>query len=101
MEQVGKMRSGVDVPSSSGKSSSTNRFEILSSTISNEELENEMENEDYMGEDVLIEPKKVRAIAAGVAELMKPLKPRRKGPIDKGKYKQAKVGATALGGISL
>ena len=43
----------------------------------------------------IIGPRKSRAAAAGVAELMRSLKPR-KGPIDKGK-KQGKAISTALG----
>ena len=49
-------------------------------------------------EVVLTEPRKTRAASVGVAELMNTLKPRKKDPIDKGKSKNPKAGATALGG---
>ena len=47
-------------------------------------------------EEIYIKPKKVRVVAVGVAELMRTLKPKKKGSIDKGKSKQNKV-AFALG----
>ena len=53
-----------------------------------------MEDEMNVEEDC-IGSRKVRAAAAGVAKLMRTLKPKRKGPIDKGK-KQGKVGSNAL-----
>ena len=47
---------------------------------------------------MLIMPRKARVASAGVAELMKTLKPKTKGPIDKGKLKQNKAVLTVLGG---
>ena len=55
--------------------------------------DNEMENREEV-----IEPRKVRAALAGVAKLMKFLKPKKKGTIDKGKPKQNKTGFPVLGG---
>ena len=47
---------------------------------------------------VLIMSRKARIASVGVVELMKTLKPRTKGPIDKGKLKQNKAVLTVLGG---
>ena len=55
--------------------------------------------EDKTKEEVQMDQKKVRAVAVGVADLMKSLKTRRKGLVDKGKIKQGKVGSTALEGL--
>ena len=44
-------------------------------------------------EDLFVEPRKASVASAKVADLMKSLKPRKKGQINKGKNKQAKAGA--------
>ena len=82
-----------------GKSGSVNRFAILK-TIDEKAEEEIMVSETMpmMEEEIQMEPRKARAAAAGVADLMKSLKTRRKGPIDKGKVKQGKAGSPALGG---
>ena len=46
---------------------------------------------------MLIEPRKARAASIGVAKLMKSLKPKKKGLIDKGKSKQNKTGFFCFG----
>ena len=94
-ECVEKVRKN-DAPSLSGKSGSNNRLEVLNSAVCNEEAG----IEKLMGEDLVIEPRHTRVAAAGVADLMKSLKPRKKCQIDKNKNKQTKVGATALGNSS-
>ena len=83
------------------KTASKNRFAILDivSDIEEEESSSAVAFEDQRGlEDICIEQRKSRAAAAGVAELMRTLKPKKKGPIDKGKIKQSKVGYATLGG---
>ena len=56
----------------------------------------DFDDQNGLGE-VCIEPRRSRA-AAGVAKLMRTLKTKKKGPIDKGKSKQSKVGNSTLGG---
>ena len=48
-------------------------------------------------EDFCVEHRKSRVVAVGVAKLMKTLKAKKKGPIDKGKRKVIKAGSFALG----
>ena len=55
-------------------------------------------NDDHVEIEVGVGQRKTRAAAKGVAELMRNLKPKKKGTIDKGKNKQNKVGSTTLGG---
>ena len=81
------MREVTDVQVSA---SSLNRFALLDSV---EESELTIEDE----EQVFVEPKKVRAAASGVADLMKSLKPKKKVP---DKARQKKVSSNALGGIT-
>ena len=93
------MKSG----NSSGKAGSANRFDILTSL--NDRNDNVIRDSALVMDDelivdeeeVFIEPKKSRAAATGVAELMRNLKPKRKGPFDKGKNKGVKVGSATLG----
>ncbi|XVE63419.1 hypothetical protein DITRI_Ditri07aG0019200 [Diplodiscus trichospermus] len=74
------MRSSVNTPTlSSGtktvKARSTNRFEILNSTL---------EDEGEVGSKGVMVQRQARAASAGVADLMKTLKSKRKGQGDKG-----------------
>ena len=76
------------------QSSSTNRFSILESVI----VESEpsiIDQGEVMVEGTNEEPRKVRAAAAGVADLMQSLKPK-KGQVAKVKKKQ--MGSNAKGG---
>ena len=70
------------------RSSSSNRFAILNAGM-DIALENDLRCQDNEIESMeeVTKPRKVRAASAGVAELMKSLKPKKKGPIDKGKPK--------------
>ena len=63
-------------------------------------LENDLssQNNEMANMEVVSEPRKVRATSTGVAELMKSLKPKKKGPIDKGKPKQNKTRSFVLRG---
>ena len=64
---------------------SDNRFVVFDDENPIEEdIGTSMENENTV-EEVCTDSRKTRAAAAGVAELMQTLKPKRKGPIDKGK----------------
>ena len=56
-------------------------------------LENDLQCQDNEVEnmEVVTKPKKIRAASAGVAELMKSFKLKKKRPIDKGKPKQNKT----------
>ena len=82
------------------KSGSSNLFAILDTIMKNEEAwEEELcSNEDDIGltkaEQLL--PKKARAASVRMAELMKTLKSKRKGPIDKWKSKISKTGSFVL-----
>ncbi|XVE56936.1 hypothetical protein DITRI_Ditri04bG0050800 [Diplodiscus trichospermus] len=64
----------------SGKSGSSNRFEILDSTL-------DCDEDGIVGNNWAMAPRQVRAASAGVADLMKTLKHKKKGPGDKGKNK--------------
>ena len=88
---------GVASSSAPSKSASTNRFEILNTE---RPLEEETCVESRHEETAMAETRKTRAASAGVAELMNSLKAKKKGPIDKGKNKNPKAGATAFGGQS-
>ena len=76
--------------------SSTNRFAILETTEQDELNEDEgkanadkiVVDEEYLG------PRKTRAAVARVAEVMKTLKPKKKGPIDKGRKVQISCNAS-------
>ena len=75
----------VGTPSSNakaetGKSSSTNRFSILESVEDKTEkvIAVSEATEDKIEEEVQMDQRKVRAAAAGVADLMKSLKTRKK-----------------------
>ena len=89
------------------KAVSENKFAVLSSL--NEKVENVRENhvpslvEDNtpeMNKDLLLGSRRSRAASAGVAELMRNLKTKRKGPFVKGKSKEVKVVNSTLGGTS-
>ncbi|XVE67824.1 hypothetical protein DITRI_Ditri09bG0019500 [Diplodiscus trichospermus] len=73
--------------SANGKSGSVNRFAILESAV---DVENP---EDLLGADM--GQRKTRAASAGVADLMKTLKPQKKGP-DRGE--NVKASSSASGG---
>ena len=81
------------------KAGSINRFAILA-----EPYDEEMDDVAGLGKEFESEvveefhiARKARAASTGVAEIMKSLKVKRKGPIDKGK-KQGKAGyATLIG----
>ena len=75
-----------------------NKYAILESVNENIEVE-AMAPIGFIEEETNVEPRKARAASAGVADLMKNLKPKKKGPIDKGRHK-AKVGNTGSGGKS-
>ena len=75
------------------KSGLINRFAILNSIA-----EKETEYEDQMGNGMIVGARKARAAALGVAELIKTLKPRRKGQIDKERKAKA---SNALAGQCL
>ena len=81
------------------RSGSSNRFAILD-TEKNMALGNDLCKQvtEMESQKEVVETKKVRAASAGVAELMKSLKPKKKGPIDKGKIKQLKTGFSVSGG---
>ena len=74
------------------KAGSLNRYTILDS-ITKEKGTPILDSMEQIEGD--IEPRKARAASHGVADLMKTLKPKKKGPIDKGKVK---AGSTALRG---
>ena len=81
-----------------GKNSgSMNKYAILEFVNENIEVE-AMAPIGIIEEETNVEPRKARAASAGVADLMN-LKPKKKGPIDKGRNK-AKVGSPVLGGKS-
>ena len=94
---VEKKKDKEDQSQGSAKAGSLNRYAILNSMSE----ENDLTATD-MGEqrkdDNVAETRKARVAAAGVAKLMKTLKPRKKGPIDK--KKKGKAGSTASGGQS-
>ncbi|XWS29757.1 hypothetical protein CRYUN_Cryun24cG0057700 [Craigia yunnanensis] len=71
--------------SETSNSSSVNRFAILDSVIEKDEMENLVTDSADMIEDEY--SRKTRAASAGVADLMRNLNPKKRGPIDKGKNK--------------
>ena len=78
-----------------GKNSgSMNKYAILEFVNENIEVE-AMAPIGFIEEKTNVEPRKARAASARVADLMKNLKPKKKGPIDKGRNK-AKVGSPVL-----
>ena len=81
------------------RSGSSNRFAILD-TEKNMALESDLckQETEMESRKEVIESKKVRAASTGVAELMKSLKSKKKGPIDKGKIKQLKTRFSISGG---
>ena len=91
----------VDEVKEKGSSPSTsgldNRFTILESVTEQSEYIEEVQTSNFESKSVVddeLNGRKPRAAAAGVAELMRNLKPRRKGPIDKG-MKQMNIGHSA------
>ena len=95
----GKEQLITDVREATGEqisASSLNRFSILDSM---DEPELTAENHDNIDEEqVPIEPRKTRAAATGMADLMKSLKPTKKVP---DKASQKKIGLSVLGGNPL
>ena len=95
----GKEQLITDVQEATGEqvsASSLNRFSILDSM---DEPELTDENHDNIDEEqVSVEPRKVRAAATGVTDLIKSLKPKKKIP-DKGRQK--KIGSNILRGNPL
>ena len=77
------------------KFGSINRFAILDSVMEDNEAI-VSEQEEIIKENIRVEPRKVRAAAVGVADSMRTLKARKKGPADKVKSK--KVGFNVLRG---
>ena len=79
-----------------------NRFALLES-MDNEDIsmqnfvDHMVDNDNVVEEEICVEPRKSRTAAASVAELMKTLKAKKKGPIDKGRSKGVKAGSSALG----
>ncbi|XVE89222.1 hypothetical protein DITRI_Ditri19aG0133200 [Diplodiscus trichospermus] len=82
------------------KSGSVNRFQILDSVLEEDELEILKPNALESNEEECIPPRKAWTASTGVADLMKSLKPRKKGPIDKGKKEKAGVLATEAKAIT-
>ena len=78
---------GVASSSVFAKFGFANKFDILNSVISRDE----MDYGEILEEDLLVEPRKARAASVGVVDLMTSLKPRKKNQFDKRKSKQAKV----------
>ena len=80
------------------KSESTNRYAILDLIL--EEINSGyFDHMELIKEDMVVETRKARAVSYGIADLMKTLKPRKQGLIDKGK--KAKASSTTSGGQSL
>ena len=80
-----------EVNSTQGKSGSNNRFAILDAVVEEHEgniTDHEMNNE----EDNFVEPRKAKVASIGVADLMKSLKPRKRGPMGKVKNRKIVVG---------
>ena len=76
-----------DKSQGSAKAGSLNRYAILN--LMNEEIDLAvMDMGEQIEDDIVVEIRKTRVAAAGVVELMKTLKPQKKGPIDKGKKKR-------------
>ena len=97
LEDGKESRTGDPSPNKEAVSTS-NQFNILESV---EDREEEDTNKPGMVEAVekegTVESRKSRAAAAGVADLMKAIKPKKKRPI-KGRNKPEKVGNTTSGG---
>ena len=95
MEAEQKKKDKEDKSQGSEKAGSLNRYAILYSMSEETELA-AMDMGKQIADDIVVETRKARVAASGVAELMKTLKPRKKAPIDKGKT--GKAGSTASGG---
>ena len=80
------------------KSESTNRYAILDSILK-ETDSGYFDHIELIEEDMVVETRKARAVSYGIVDLMKTLKPRKKGLIDK--RKKAKASSTTSGGQSL
>ena len=86
------------------KASSVNTFDVLNTLDDSNESVGKVfvpvVDKDFdliMDEkELFIEPRKSRAAVAGVEELMRNLKPKRRGLFDKGKNKVVKVGFATL-----
>ena len=79
------------------QSNSINRLSILESMM--EESEPSLSNQrEFIEAEMVVEPRKARTIAVGVADLMRTLKPRKKGQTNKVKKKQ--ISFNDLGGQS-
>ena len=85
-------------PFVNAKSGSLNRYVILDSVIK-ETKSISSDPVEQIEENIIVGCRKARAASSGVADLMKSLKPRKKGPIDKGN--KVKAGSSVLGGQSL
>ncbi|XVE50375.1 hypothetical protein DITRI_Ditri01bG0157700 [Diplodiscus trichospermus] len=86
----------------SEKAGSVNRFSILNTATLDDsgeliDKERQIDTQWEMEEQSL--QRQLRASSARVAELMKSLKPQKRGPIDKGKVKKSKLGNTASVGL--
>ncbi|XP_022734764.1 uncharacterized protein LOC111288229 [Durio zibethinus] len=81
------------------RAGSVNRFSILEALQESELVVDEgsvhQSSKNEAEEIIPFSPRKQRAVAAGVADLMKALKNKKKGPVDKGK--KVKAEATASG----
>ena len=101
VDAVEKRKEGNEMRST-GKGGSLNRFALLES-VDNEDIsmqnfvDHMVDNDNVVEEEICVEPRKSRAAAVGVAELMKTLKAKKKGPIDKERSKGVKAGSSALG----
>ena len=76
MRRLEKNKSRIE-SSQLAKARSNNRFEILDSMSDNREVHEDENVVDCMKE-VILEPRKARVVVAGVAELMKTLKSKKK-----------------------
>ena len=85
-----------------GKASSSNRFAILNSIEEDVQMHvdatGDGSNSNLIRKECCVKPQKTRVASARVTELMKSLKSKIKGPIDKGRSKQTKIGSAGLGG---
>ena len=95
-EDKGKRQMQEVESSSSMKAGSENRFTILESVMEKDEEVATPKQDAPTEANISVETRKVRAAAAGVANLMRTLRARKKGPTDKVKSK--KVGSAAKGG---
>ena len=87
----------TNIPNDKGKSESVNKYAILEA-IDEESISPSPAQTKLSGENTVAGTRKVRVASSGVAELMKTLKTKRKGPIDKGKKDNA--GLPTSGGQS-